>query len=113
MRRIRQGVATEAYWASTVRERNEAGADAAALECSRFMRCSTKAPSTRRRYVGRFPGRLSRFRTTPFSPLNRSHPEVLDPHLLQRGPLRRELRRREGVLPAGEILEERESLVPG
>jgi len=29
----RQGVATEAYWASTVRERNEAGADAAALEC--------------------------------------------------------------------------------
>jgi hypothetical protein len=34
MRRIRQGVATEAYWASTVRERNEAGADAAALECN-------------------------------------------------------------------------------
>ena len=25
MRRIRRGVATEAYWASTVRERNEAG----------------------------------------------------------------------------------------
>ncbi|MDO8738769.1 hypothetical protein [Candidatus Deferrimicrobium sp.] len=36
MRRIRQGVATEAYWASTVRERNEAGADAAALECHRI-----------------------------------------------------------------------------
>jgi hypothetical protein len=36
MRRIRQGVATEAYWTSTVRERNEAGADAAALECSRI-----------------------------------------------------------------------------
>ena len=36
MRRIRQGVATEAYWASTVRERNEAGADAAALECNRI-----------------------------------------------------------------------------
>jgi hypothetical protein len=34
MRRIRQGVATEAYWASTLRERNEAGADAAALECN-------------------------------------------------------------------------------
>jgi hypothetical protein len=34
MRRIRQGVATEAYWTSTVRERNEAGADAAALECN-------------------------------------------------------------------------------
>jgi len=32
----RQGVATEAYCASTVRERNEAGADAAALECGRF-----------------------------------------------------------------------------
>jgi hypothetical protein len=28
--------ATEAYWASTVRERNEAGADAAALECYRI-----------------------------------------------------------------------------
>ena len=36
MRRIRQGVATEAYWASTVRERNAAGADAADLECSRI-----------------------------------------------------------------------------
>ena len=36
MRRTRQGVATEAYWASTVRERNEAGADAAALECHRI-----------------------------------------------------------------------------
>jgi hypothetical protein len=36
MRHIRQGVATEAYWASTVRERNEAGGDAAALECSRI-----------------------------------------------------------------------------
>ena len=36
MRRIRQGVATEAYWASTVRERNEAGADAAGLECNRI-----------------------------------------------------------------------------
>jgi hypothetical protein len=36
MRRIRQGVATEAYWESTVRERNEAGADAAALECHRI-----------------------------------------------------------------------------
>jgi hypothetical protein len=62
MRRIRQGVATEAYWASTVRERptpgrntlpgvpqtadtmffdrheghNSAGADAAALECNRI-----------------------------------------------------------------------------
>jgi len=36
MRRIRQGVATEAYWASTVRERNEAGADATALECHRI-----------------------------------------------------------------------------
>jgi hypothetical protein len=34
MRRIRQGDATEAYWASTVREHNEAGVDAAALECS-------------------------------------------------------------------------------
>jgi hypothetical protein len=32
----RQGVATEAYCESTVRERNEAGADAAALECGRF-----------------------------------------------------------------------------
>jgi len=29
----RQGVATEAYCEGTVRERNEAGADAAALEC--------------------------------------------------------------------------------
>jgi len=28
--------ATEAYCASTVRERNEAGADAAALECNRI-----------------------------------------------------------------------------
>jgi hypothetical protein len=36
MRRIRQGVATEAYCASTVRERNAAGADAAALECNRI-----------------------------------------------------------------------------
>ena len=36
MRRIRQGVATEAYWESTVRKRNEAGADAAALECHRI-----------------------------------------------------------------------------
>jgi len=62
MPRIRQGVATEAYWASTVRERptpgritlpgvpltadimfldrhvghNSAGADAAALECNRI-----------------------------------------------------------------------------
>ncbi|MDA8178617.1 MAG: hypothetical protein M0T69_03660, partial [Deltaproteobacteria bacterium] len=36
MRRIRQGAATEAYWASTVRERNAAGADAAALECHRI-----------------------------------------------------------------------------
>jgi len=36
MRRIWQGVATEAYLASTVRERNEAGADAAALECHRI-----------------------------------------------------------------------------
>ena len=36
MRRIRQGVVTEAYWASTVRERNEAGADAAGLECNRI-----------------------------------------------------------------------------
>jgi len=63
MRRIRQGVATEAYWASTVREQphsrtkraplgypitaatiflvrheghNTAGADAAALECNRI-----------------------------------------------------------------------------
>jgi hypothetical protein len=36
MRRIRQGVATEAYWASTVRERNAAGADAADLECNRI-----------------------------------------------------------------------------
>jgi hypothetical protein len=36
MRRIRKGVATEAYCASTVRERNEAGADAAALECHRI-----------------------------------------------------------------------------
>jgi len=36
MRRIRQGVATEAYWTSTVRERNDAGADAAGLECSRI-----------------------------------------------------------------------------
>jgi hypothetical protein len=36
MRRIRQGVATEAYWTSTARERNEAGADAAALECRRI-----------------------------------------------------------------------------
>ena len=62
MRRIRQGVATEAYWASTVRERptpgrntlpgvpstadpifldrheghKEAGADAAGLECNRI-----------------------------------------------------------------------------
>jgi hypothetical protein len=36
MRRIRQGVATEAYWASTVREHNAAGADAAALECNRI-----------------------------------------------------------------------------
>jgi MFS family permease len=32
----RQGVATEAYLTSTVRERNEAGADAAALECGRI-----------------------------------------------------------------------------
>jgi len=36
MCRIRQGAATEAYWASTVRERNAAGADAAALECHRI-----------------------------------------------------------------------------
>jgi hypothetical protein len=36
MRRIRQGVATEAYWASTVREHNEAGEDAAGLECNRI-----------------------------------------------------------------------------
>jgi len=36
MRRIRQGVATEAYCESTVRERNEAGADAAGLECNRI-----------------------------------------------------------------------------
>jgi hypothetical protein len=36
MRRIRQGVVTEAYWAGTVRKHNEAGADAAALECSRI-----------------------------------------------------------------------------
>jgi len=36
MRRIRQGVATEAYWASTVMERNEVGADAAARECNRI-----------------------------------------------------------------------------
>ncbi len=36
MRRIRQGVATEAYWGSTARERNEAGADAAALDCNRI-----------------------------------------------------------------------------
>ncbi len=35
MRRIRQGVATEAYWASTVRKRNEAGAEAAGLESNR------------------------------------------------------------------------------
>jgi hypothetical protein len=36
MRHIRQGVAPAAYWACTVRERNEAGVDAAALECSRI-----------------------------------------------------------------------------
>jgi len=36
MRRIRQGVATEAYRASTVRERNETWAVAAALECHRI-----------------------------------------------------------------------------
>ena len=36
MRRIRQGAATEAYWAGTVRKRNVAGADAAALECHRI-----------------------------------------------------------------------------
>src|SRR5512139_48580 len=42
MRRIRQGVATEAYWASTVRERNEAGADAAALECNRIYELKHK-----------------------------------------------------------------------
>jgi hypothetical protein len=36
MRRIRQGVVTEAYLTSTVRERNAAGADAAALECNRI-----------------------------------------------------------------------------
>jgi len=36
MRHIRQGVATEAYLTSTVRKRNEAGVDAAALECSRI-----------------------------------------------------------------------------
>jgi hypothetical protein len=36
MRRIRRGVATEAYWASTSRKRNEAGADAAGLECNRI-----------------------------------------------------------------------------
>jgi hypothetical protein len=34
MRHIRQGVATETYWESTAWERNEAGVDAAALECS-------------------------------------------------------------------------------
>ena len=36
MRRIRQGIATEPYLASTVRERNAGGADAAALECNRI-----------------------------------------------------------------------------
>jgi hypothetical protein len=36
MRRIRQGVATEAYWASTVRGAYFAGADAAGLECNRI-----------------------------------------------------------------------------
>jgi hypothetical protein len=36
MRRSRQGAATEAYRASTVRERKAAGADAAALECHRI-----------------------------------------------------------------------------
>jgi len=36
MRRIRQGVATEAYWESTVRGHNSAGADAAGLECDRI-----------------------------------------------------------------------------
>jgi hypothetical protein len=40
MHRIRQGAATEAYWASTVRERNEAGADAAGIECSHI--CETQ-----------------------------------------------------------------------
>jgi hypothetical protein len=44
MRRIRQGVATEAYWESTVRERNEAGADAAALECHRIYELKHLAP---------------------------------------------------------------------
>jgi len=43
MRRIRQGAATEAYWASTVRERNAAGADAAALECHRIYELKVTA----------------------------------------------------------------------
>jgi hypothetical protein len=40
MHRIRQGAATEAYRARTVRERNEAGADAAGIECSHI--CETQ-----------------------------------------------------------------------
>ena len=54
MRRIRQGVATEAYWASTVRERNEAGADAPALECHRFYELKHQG----RRMSGRSRSRL-------------------------------------------------------
>jgi len=51
MRRIRQGVATEAYWASTVRKRNEAGADAAGLECNRNHETQHLAPLYGRDYV--------------------------------------------------------------
>ncbi len=47
MRRIRQGAATEAYWASTVRERNAAGADAAALECHRIYELKYLVPPKR------------------------------------------------------------------
>ena len=55
MRRIRKGVATEAYWAGTVRERNEAGADAAALECGRIQEMEHLAPGDDGDDVDRLP----------------------------------------------------------
>jgi len=58
MRRIRQGDATEAYWASTVREGNAAGADAAALECHRIYELKY-LDSIENMEKGRFSGSLA------------------------------------------------------